>query len=85
MWIVVPTKRAAKELERLPRRVGLIYAQLVADLQREGPRPFGWDVTALKGSNELRIRLNRQYRVRIVVIAPKIIVVRVAHRKEVYR
>jgi hypothetical protein len=62
----------------------LIYRVLVDDLDREGPRPLGWDVKALAGRPEVRIRLNREYRVLILVVEPDLIVVKVAHRKEIY-
>ncbi len=84
MWSVTATKQAGKELARLPKRVALIYHALTEDLRREGPHPYGWDVKPLKGRSEIRIRLNREYRVLIQVIEPDLIVVKVAHRKEVY-
>ncbi len=84
-WKVIPTKTAAKQLDKIPKKLGIIYRQLVEDLAQEGPYPFGWDCKPLKGSKEIRIRLNREWRVIIEVIAPTIIVVRVAHRSEVYR
>ena len=84
MWKVTETKQAAKEIARLPKKISLIYRVLVEDLKREGPRPHGWDVKALTGREEVRIKLNREYRVLILVIEPSLIVVKVAHRKEVY-
>jgi mRNA-degrading endonuclease RelE of RelBE toxin-antitoxin system len=84
MWKVTATKQAAKELVKLPKKVGLIYQALVEDLECEGPYPFGWDTKPLKGREEIRIRLNREYRVLILVVEPDLIVVKVAHRKEVY-
>ncbi len=65
--------------------MGLIYRELVDDLECEGPFPFGWDASPLKGSEEVRIKLTREWRVLIQVIKPSIIVVRVVHRKEAYR
>lgn len=84
MWKVTPTKQAAKELARLPKRIGLIYQALTEDLRREGPHPYGWDALHLKGRPEVRIKLTREYRVLILVIEPDLIVVKVAHRKESY-
>jgi mRNA-degrading endonuclease RelE of RelBE toxin-antitoxin system len=84
VWKVTETKQAAKEVRKLPKGVALIYQVLMEDLTHEGPRPHGWDVKSLKGRPEVRIRLNREYRVLIVVIEPDLIVVKVAHRKEVY-
>ena len=85
MWSVVETRQAAKELSKLPKRIVLIYRVLVEDLEREGPRPAGWDVKELSGRSEVRIRLNREYRVLLAIVAPDLIVVKVAHRKEVYK
>lgn len=84
MWIVTETKQAAKELRKLPKRIALIYQLLIEDLEREGPRPHGWDVKQLAGRPEIRIRLVREYRVLILVVEPDLIVVKVAHRKEIY-
>ncbi len=85
MWKVTETKQAAKELSKLPKRVTLIYRILVEDLEREGPRPKGWDILLLKGRPEIRIKLIREYRVLLRVEAPNLIVIKVAHRKEVYK
>ena len=84
MWKVTTTRNAAKELAKLPKKIGLIYQALTEDLIREGPHPFGWDIKSLKGRPEIRIRLNCEYRVLILVVEPDLIVIKVAHRKEVY-
>lgn len=84
MWIVTETKRAKKKIERLPKKVQQIYRVLVSDLEKDGPLPYGWDSKPLRGREEIRIRLNREYRVLLVVLKPNLIVVKVAHRKEVY-
>jgi mRNA-degrading endonuclease RelE of RelBE toxin-antitoxin system len=84
MWNVTATRQAAKSLAKLPKRVAIIYRVLIEDLEREGPWPLGWDVSQLKDRPEIRIRLNREYRVLIVVVAPDLIVVKIAHRKEIY-
>lgn len=84
MWKVSATRKAAKELEKLPRRIILIYQALIEDLEQSGPFPFGWDSKTLKGSDDISIRLNREYRVILVVIEPTLIVIKVAHRKEAY-
>jgi mRNA-degrading endonuclease RelE of RelBE toxin-antitoxin system len=84
VWKVTETKQAAKELKRLPKSIGLIYQALTEDLTREGPHPYGWDVKPLKGRAEIRIKLTREYRMLILVVEPDLIVVKVAHRKEVY-
>lgn len=81
---MVETKSAAKEISRLPKKIGFLYFELVDDLSKEGPYPHGWDVSPLKGREALRIRLTREYRVILQVIDPNLIVIKVAHRKEAY-
>lgn len=85
-WQVTAARTVVKQLRRLPRKIVLIYAQLVEDMEQEGPHPFGWDVKPLQGEKDCyRIRLTREYRVVITVVSPQIIIITVAHRKEVYR
>ena len=78
------TRRAAKELAKLPRRVQERIATAVDGLQAD-PRPAG--VTKLSGEENLyRIRVG-DYRViydiqEAVLI---VLVVRVGHRRDVYR
>lgn len=85
-WQVTAVRGVDKQLRNLPKKIGVLYALLIEDLVQEGPKPFGWDVAALKGRrNAYRIRLTREYRVIIEVLSPNIIVVTVAHRKDVYR
>lgn len=84
MWKVSITKKAVKELKGLPGQVILIYQALVEDLEEMGPFPLGWRAKPLKGSEEISIRLNREYRVLLIVVEPDLIVIKIAHRKEVY-
>ena len=84
MWNVTETRQAAKQLERLPKRILMVYRALVEDLMREGPHPYGWDAVPLKGRPEVRVRLNREYRVLIKVVAPDLLVIQVAHRRDAY-
>ncbi len=84
-WKVTETKTVAKELLRLPKRVKFIYTQLVDDMEKEGPKPYGWDSMLMRGSDTYRIKLVREYRVIVEVMSPNIIVVKVAHRKEAYK
>lgn len=85
MWKVYETKQAAKEILKLPKNIALIYRQLVFDLELEGPRPKGWESKPLKGRSEVSIRLNREYRALIEIVEPNLIVVKVVHRKDVYK
>ena len=55
------------------------------DMELEGPFPYGWDANPLKGRDEVRIKLAREWRVVVQIVKPAIIVVRVVHRKEAYR
>ena len=75
---------AKRQLQKLPREVQLKLSQHIGSLASD-PRPIG--SRKLKGSDELwRIRVS-DYRV-IYEVRDKILVVlvvRVAHRREVYR
>ena len=84
-WKVELSPNAAKQLEKLPVKIVTLYKGLEDDLRHEGPVPRGWDVVRLKGLQEWRIKLTREYRVLIVVETPRIIVVKVMHRRDVYR
>lgn len=44
----------------------------------------GWYAKPLKGTDEVSVRLNREYRVLILIVEPDLIVIKVAHRREVY-
>jgi mRNA-degrading endonuclease RelE of RelBE toxin-antitoxin system len=85
LWNVLETKSAIKDLSKMPSFVKLTYKYLIDDLKREGPRPKGWSALQLVGRNEVRIKLNREYRVLLEVHPPDLIVVKVAHRKEAYK
>ena len=84
MWIVIESRDAKKQLSRVPKRVQIIYRQVVSDLEKEGPFPYGWVAAPLRGRVDIKIRLNREYRVLVRIEKPNLIVIKVAHRKEVY-
>ncbi|OGQ35841.1 MAG: hypothetical protein A3F16_02110 [Deltaproteobacteria bacterium RIFCSPHIGHO2_12_FULL_43_9] len=85
-WRVAETRKVEKQLRRLPKNIQLIYRGLCDDIEQGGPTPFGWDSRPLKGyEDHYRITLAKKYRVIIHVVSPSIIVVKVAHRKDVYR
>lgn len=85
-WKVLETRNAQKQLRKLPKNVQLTYLDLCREMAEEGPSPVGWDSRPLKGYEDYhRITLAKKYRVIIQVVSPSIIVVKVAHRKEVYR
>ena len=84
-WTVVLDKQAAKSLDKLPKEIVEILAQLRQDLETEGPMPKGWIVKPLRGrSGVMSARLKRKYRALYEVVSPTIIIVSVSHRKEAY-
>lgn len=81
--IVEITKKAVKELDRIPDRIAKNISRHVLELSRN---PFPANSTKLQGSNNYRLRIG-VYRV-IYFFDPKkttIIILRVAHRRQVYR
>ena len=84
-WVVVLEKKAAKELQRLPKDIVVILGQFKQDLEAEGPVPKGWIVKHVQGRPGVyAARLKREYRVLYEVVSPTIIIVSVVHRKEAY-
>jgi len=75
--------RAAKQLRALPRGVQATIGQVVETLA-ENPRPPG--AVQLKGTDLMRVRV-RDYRVvyEIRDDVLLVLVVRVGHRREIYR
>lgn len=84
-WVVVITKKAGKNLKKLPKEIIEILDQFRRDLEAEGPTPNGWIVKHVQGSPGcFSARLKREYRVIYEVVAPTIIVISVSHRRESY-
>jgi mRNA-degrading endonuclease RelE of RelBE toxin-antitoxin system len=84
-WVVVLEKNALKELKKLPKEIVLLLDQLRHDLQQEGPTPKGWRIKHVLGQKGVySARLKREYRALYEVIAPTIIIITVAHRREAY-
>lgn len=84
-WVVVLSKTAEKECRKMPKEIIEILAQLRLDLESEGPTPMGWTVKHVLGRTGVySARLKREYRVLYEVVAPSIIFISVAHRKEAY-
>ncbi|OFZ82170.1 MAG: hypothetical protein A2583_07625 [Bdellovibrionales bacterium RIFOXYD1_FULL_53_11] len=84
-WTVVLQKGAVKDLRRLPREIVEILDQLRHDMEAEGPVPHGWTVKHVLGRPGVyAARLKREYRALYEVISPSIIILSVAHRREVY-
>ena len=86
-WTVYLTRRAYKQLAGLPRFVQDLADLAVADLERLGVNPQGWN-TMKTGDNEYRLRLNYRYRMRYRVTGRGVLEIEifyVGHRREAYR
>lgn len=84
MYSVVLTTQAEKDLKKLPRTVLERIANSLRTLQ-ENPRPMG--VKKLQAEKDAyRVRVG-DYRIvyRIVEQAILVVVIKIAHRREVYR
>ena len=81
-WIVYLTRKAHKQLVKLPRSI-----QDLADLEEQGINPQGWN-TLKTDDDEYRLRLNYRYRLRYRVTDDQTLVIEVfyvGHRREAYR
>ena len=77
------TPRAAKELERLPKRIQKRIARWL-DVLAVDPRCEG--SKKLEGASDLyRVHVGRDYVIVYTILDDAVLVVRVAHRREVYR
>jgi mRNA-degrading endonuclease RelE of RelBE toxin-antitoxin system len=84
-WVVVAERRVAKQLNRLPREIVEILDQPRHDLEREGPVPKGWITKRVHGGKRVySARLKREYRVLYEIAETTVILLSVAHRKDVY-
>jgi len=84
-WVVVAEKQVAKQLKKLPKEIVEILDQLRHDLEEEGPTPKGWITKHVHGKKGVySTRLKREYRVLYEVSEPIVILISVAHRREVY-
>ena len=78
-------KSVFKEVQKLPRRIQILYGEFLADLKREGLAIQGWELKKMGGSsNEYRAKLNQSYRVIIEYVKPDLIIIKVASREGVY-
>lgn len=74
---------AAKELESLPQKVRVRIARKIAELSND-PRPFGSE--KLTGEEKYRVRQGSYRAVySIQDSAQTVLVVKIAHRREIYR
>jgi mRNA interferase RelE/StbE len=85
-WKITLQRKAAKQLQKLPKAIQDIAFELMEDLEAEGPIPKHCDVKKT-GDNENRVRINYRYRMRYKVKQKELIieVFYIGHRKEAYQ
>lgn len=86
-WTVYLTRKAHKQLAKLPGSIQDLADLAVADLEEQGLNPQGWD-TLKTNDDEYRLRLNYRYRMRYCVIDKQTLEIEVfyvGHRREAYR
>ena len=86
-WAVTLTRKAYKQLARLPQTIQDLADLAIADLEEQGINPEGWD-TLKTDDDEYRLRLNYRYRMRYQIMDKhtlEIEVFYVGHRREAYR
>ena len=82
-WTVYITRKAHKQLTKLPQFVQDLADLAVADLEEQGIQPQGWN-TLKTNQDEYRLRLNYRYRMRYRVTDQQMLFY-VGHRREAYR
>ena len=86
-WTVYLTRRAYKQLAKLPQGIWDLADLAMADMEGQGINPQGWN-TLKTGDNEYRLRLNYRYRMRYRVTDRQTLEIEVfyiGHRREAYR
>jgi len=86
-WTVYLTRKAYKQLKRLPLIIQDLADIAIADLEEQGIQPQGWD-TLKTSLDEFRLRLNYRYRMRYRISDQQelqIEVFYVGHRRDAYR
>ncbi|MCF6209555.1 MAG: type II toxin-antitoxin system RelE/ParE family toxin [Gammaproteobacteria bacterium] len=86
-WTVYLTRKAHKQLLKLPQSIQDLADLAVADLEEQGINPQGWN-TLKTDDDEYRLRLNYRYRMRYRVTDSQIVEIEifyVGHRREAYR
>ncbi len=86
-WTVYFTRKAHKQLVKLPRSIQDLADLAVLDLEEQGINPQGWN-TLKTGDDEYRLRLNYRYRMRYQVSNKQDLEIKifyVGHRREAYR
>ena len=86
-WTVYFTRKAHKQLLKLPEAIQELADLAVIDLETQGINPRGWD-TLKTGKGEYRLRLNYRYRMRYRVTERNLLEIElfyVGHRREAYQ
>ena len=85
-WKVEITKKAYKQLAKLPNTIHDLTDAAVRALEHDGPVPKYWDVKKLD-ILEYRLRLNYRYRMKYRIEKQKLLVeiFYIGHRKNAYR
>jgi len=87
IWTVYLTRKAHKQLAKLPRTIQDLVDLAVTDLEEQGINPQGWN-TLKMDDDEYRLRLNYRYRMRYRVTDEQTLEIEVfyvGHRREAYR
>ena len=82
-WAVYLTRKAYKQLVKLPQSVQDLADLAVTDLERQGINPQGWNTLKTR-DDEYRLRLNYRYRM-AGQRSLEIEIFYVGHRREAYR
>lgn len=86
-WTVYLTRKADKQLAKLPQTIQDLADLAITDLEEQGISPQGWD-TLKTDDDEYRLRLNYRYRLRYRVTDVRVLEIDVfylSHRKDAYR
>lgn len=86
-WTVYLTRKAHKQLLKLPQSIQDLADLAVSDLEEQGVNPQGWN-TLKTSDDEYRLRLNYRYRMRYRITDKQVLgieVFYVGHRREAYR
>lgn len=86
-WSVYLTRKAYKQLRKLPRGIQDLTDLAVSDIEEQGVVPQGWNVKKT-GRDEYRLRITYRYRMRYRLTGDRnleIEIFYVGHRREAYR
>ncbi len=85
--MVYLTRKAHKQLQKLPQSIQDLADLAITDLEEQGIKPEGWDVKKTD-DDEYRLRLTYRYRIRYRITDRQeldIEVFYVGHRRDAYR